>query len=295
MTFVHLLLPYWGDPDLLDRAVDSVLGQTDPDWRLTIVDDHHPSPRARTTYGEHPDARITFLRNEQNLGVTGNFERCRTLADGDLVVFLGSDDLLLPDYVAQLRRARAKHPRATIIQPGVRVIDGAGRPALGLSDRVKGWLAPRGRRPLTLAGERLAASLLRGNWLYWPSLAFDRAAVASHGFRQDLPIILDLAFVMELVLDGAELVVRDEVTFCYRRHDESASSLSFLEGSRFDDEWQFYREITDRLEARGWRRAAGVSRRRLVSRLHVLSAAPDALRRRSWRDLAGVLRRAVTR
>lgn len=295
MTFVHILLPYWGDPDLLDRAVESVLAQSDADWHLTIVDDHHPSPRARTTYGAHADARITYLRNEENLGVTGNFERCRELADGELVVFLGSDDVLLPDYVAQLRRARAAHPRATILQPGVRVIDGAGRESLGLSDRVKAWLAPRGPRPLTLAGEDLATSLLRGNWLYWPSLAFDGAAVARHRFRQDLPIILDLAFIMEMVLDGAELVVRDEVTFCYRRHDDSASSLSFAEGSRFDDEWQFYREMTDRLQARGWRRAAGVSRRRLVSRLHVLSAAPDALRRRSWHDLGDVLRRAVTR
>ena len=294
MTLVHVLLPYWGKPELLDLAVDSVLAQSDPDWRLTIVDDHHPSLRARMTYDKHPDARITYLRNEENLGVTGNFERCRTLADGDLVVFLGSDDYLLPDYVAQLRRARTEHPRATIVQPGVGVVDSQGQPSFGMSDRVKAWLVPRRPRPFTLAGEELAASLLRGNWLYWPSLAFDRSAVARHRFRQDLPIVLDLAFVMDMVLDGAELVVLEEITFCYRRHDDSASSMSFLQGSRFDDEWQFYRELTDRLETRGWSRAASVGRRRVVSRLHVLSAAPDALRRRSWRELAGVLRRAVS-
>lgn len=295
MTFVHLLLPYWGDPDLLDRAVDSVLAQSDPDWRLTIVDDHHPSPRAGSSYGEHPDRRISYLRNTENLGVAGNFERCRTMADGDLVVFLGSDDVLLPDYVAQLRRARDEHPDATIIQPGVRVIDGAGRPSFGLGERVKSWLAPRGPRPVTMAGEDLAASLLRGNWLYWPSLAFDGAAVARHSFRQDLPIVLDLAFVLDLVLDGAELVVRDEITFCYRRHEASASSVSAFEGSRFDDEWQFYRETADRLETRGWRRAARVARRRYVSRLHVLSLAPSAFRRGSWRALGDVLRTATAR
>ena len=277
---VHVVIAYWGEPELLDRAVDSVLAQTDPDWRLTIVDDHYPDLHAQQTYAAHPDARIDYVRNTQNLGLTRNFERCRTLADGDLVAFLGCDDLLLPDYVAELRRARVRHPDSTIFQPGVRVIDSDGRPSLGLSDRVKAWLTPSGTRPVTLAGEDLASSLMRGNWMYWPSLAFEHSAVADHSFRTDLPIVLDLAFVMDLVLDGAELVVLDAVTFCYRRHGDSASSLSSVRGSRFDDEKAFYREMVVRLEARGWDRAAGVARRRIVSRLNELSLVPGAVRRR---------------
>lgn len=295
MTLVHVVLPYWGDPALLDRAVGSVLAQTDPDWRLTIVDDDYPDPRAGTTYGTHADARIDYLRNGENLGVAGNFERCRALADGDLVVFLGSDDLLMPDYVAGLRRAKAAHPDATIIQPGVRVIDADDRPSTGLTERVKSRLAPSGPHPVTLTGEELAVSLLRGNWLYWPSLAFDGSAIARHTFRPDLPIILDLAFIIDLVLDGAQLVVREEVTFSYRRHDESASSVSSLGGSRFEDERRFFRETATRMEARGWNRAAGVARRRLVSRLHALSLVPAALNQRSRPALARVLRHAFSR
>lgn len=277
---VHVVVAYWGDAALLDQAVDSVLAQSDPDWRLTIVDDHYPDLRAQETYGAHPDPRVSYLRNSENLGLTRNFERCRTVADGDLVVFLGCDDLLLPGYVAELRRARLAHPDATVFQPGVRVVDGAGRPSFGLGERVKAWLAPRGPRPVTLAGEDLAASLMRGNWLYWPSLAFDRSAVTQHSFRTDLPIVLDLAFVMDMVLDGAELVVLEGVTFCYRRHGESASSISSVRGGRFDDERLFYREMVSRLEVRGWHRAAGVARRRIVSRLHELSLVPGTVRRR---------------
>jgi hypothetical protein len=123
-------------------------------------------------------------------------------------------------------------------------------------------------------------SLMRGNWLYWPSLAFEGSAVARHSFRSDLPIILDLAFVMDMVLEGAELVVLDTETFCYRRHDDSASSVSSQQGSRFDDEKLFYREMVARLESHGWNRAAGVARRRVISRLHELSLAPGAVRRR---------------
>ncbi|WP_210438363.1 glycosyltransferase family 2 protein [Nocardioides xinjiangensis] len=280
VPFLHVVLPYWGDPDLLDRAVDSVLGQSDPDWRLTIVDDHYPDLRAQETYADHPDSRIDYLRNSENIGLTRNFERCRTVADGELVTFLGGDDLLLPTYVAELRSTRARHPHATIFQPGVRVIDSTGEPSFGLGERVKAWLAPSGPRPVVLSGEDLATSLMRGNWLYWPSLAIAGAAVDRHSFRTDLPIILDLAFIMDMVLDGAELVVLDAVTFCYRRHDDSASSVSSLQGRRFDDEKLFYREMVERLSACGWHRAAGVARRRVVSRLHELSLFPGILRRR---------------
>ncbi|KRE94822.1 hypothetical protein ASG76_10570 [Nocardioides sp. Soil774] len=283
---VHVVVAYWGDPDLLDRAVDSVLAQTDGDWHLTIVDDHYPDPRAQETYQSHPDPRISYLRNGENLGLTRNFERCRSVAvaeGGDLVTFMGCDDQWLPDYVAELRRARRDHPDATIFQPGVRVIDGDGRPSNGLGERVKAWLSPSGPKPVTLSGEELAASLMRGNWLYWPSLAFERSVVGKHAFRSDLPIVLDLAFVMDMVLDGAELVVLDAVTFCYRRHDHSASYMSSVRGSRFDDEKLFYCEMVTRLEERGWPRAAGVARRRIVSRLHELSLVPAVVLRRLGR------------
>jgi glycosyltransferase involved in cell wall biosynthesis len=295
VTLVHLLLPYWGDPLLLDQTVASVLAQTDPQWRLTIVDDAYPDLRAQATYADHPDPRITYHRNAENLGVSGNFERCRRMADGDLVVFLGSDDLLLPGYVSGMRTALAAHPDATMIQPVVRVIGDDGLPSNGLAERMKARLAPRGPRPLTLAGEDLAVSLLRGNWLYWPSIAFARDAIARHSFRSDLPVILDLAIIMELVLDGGRLVLRPEETFCYRRHEASASSVSALHGSRFDDERRFYRETAARLEAHGWHRAAAVARHRVVSRLHAVSLLPGAARVRSRAGVATVLRHALSR
>ncbi len=295
MTLVHFLLPYWGDAALLDVAVSSVLAQSDHDWRLTIVDDHHPDPRAGNTYANHRDHRIEYLRNTENLGVAGNFEHCRTLADGELVVFLGSDDVLLPDYVAGMRRARNENPEATIIQPRVRVIGGDGTPAVSLVERVKARLTPAHERPLVLSGEDLAVSLLRGNWLYWPSLAFDADAVRRHAFRADLPIILDLAFIIDLVLDGAALVLREEETFCYRRHEASASSLSSLHGTRFDDERRYYRQVAEQLQAHGWSRAAAVARHRVISRLHALSLTPAALTQRSGRGLGAVLRHAFSR
>ena len=34
---LDILVPYWGDPDLMRETVDSVLAQDGNDWRLTVV------------------------------------------------------------------------------------------------------------------------------------------------------------------------------------------------------------------------------------------------------------------
>lgn len=291
---LHVLVPYWGDPAVLDATVASVLAQTDPRWRLTIVDDGYPDPTARETYGDHADPRIGYVRNERNLGIAGNFERCRTLATGRLAMFLGCDDLLDDDFVATVWELHAAHPDVEMIQVGVRVVDDAGRESHGLSDRVKALIRPRVTGPTVLGGEELAASLLRGNWLYWPSLVFRVDALARRSFRPDYPIILDLALILDAVADGDRLLLAPHVCFAYRRHDDSASSVSLLQGDRFADERRYFAEVAASLRSHGWPRAARAARTHWTSRLHAVALLPQALRARSRTATARVLRHVVS-
>ncbi len=291
--WLHLVVPYWGDPELLDRTVASVLAQTDPRWQVTVIDDCYPDRRAHQTWGAHPDTRITYLRNETNLGVAGNFERARQLASGPLVAFLGCDDLLHPSYVAHVHRVHDAHPEADIIQLGVTVIDGEGRPTNGLTEQIKGRLMPSGSGPRELAGEQLARSLLRGNWLYWPALAFTYEALQRVRFREDLPTILDLALILDLVATGSRLVVDPVVCFSYRRHAQSASSLGLHTGERFAEDRAFFAEAARRADDLGWHSAARAARRRWISRLHALSLAPAALRLRSPAQARAIVRHAL--
>ncbi|PVG81482.1 glycosyl transferase [Nocardioides gansuensis] len=290
---MHLLVPYWGEPALLDATVESVLAQTDPHWSLTIVDDCYPDHTAGERYGAHPDPRIRYLRNERNLGTAGNFERCRQLVEHELAAFPGCDDLLLPDYVARVRELHLRFPSAAFFQPGVRVVGGDGEEVRGLTERVKAWLAPDGPFPRMVAGEALATSLLHGNWLYWPSLAFRADVIRDRPFRPDLPIILDLALILDLVLSGEQLVVDDHACFAYRRHDASASATARFDGHRFSDEDRFHHEVEQRLDALGWRRARRAARLHATSRLHALTLLPGVLRSGSREQVRELLRHAV--
>lgn len=291
---VQVIVPYWGDPAYLFAAVDSVQAQSNPNWRLIVVDDAYPDPLVGDVLRADPDPRISYLRNEVNLGVAANFERCRLLADEEFVVFLGADDLLGSDYVQRVIDDFDRFPEAAIVQVGVRVIDGAGRPVRPLGDRVKAAVAPRVRAVTEFSGENLAITMLLGNWLYWPSLAFRTERLARYAFRQDYDIDLDSALVLEMVCAGERLVVDPYVCFDYRRHAASASSAAIHDGSRLAEDRQYYADMAELMAGRGWRRAARTARLRPTSRLHALTLLPAAARARDAGAAAELLRHTLS-
>ena len=288
---LEVFVPFWGDPGLLTATVDSVRAQTDPRWTLTVVDDCYPDPSVAETFARETDPRVRYLRNPHNLGIAANFQRCLDLASGTAVVFLGCDDVLEPEYVARAHETLAAFPQADIFQPGVRVIDAEGAEVVPLGDRVKRWLTPRTHGPVVLSGQDLAASLLRGNWLYWPSLMFRTSAVQEHAFRQDLPIILDLALVIDMVADGSALVLDPRVSFSYRRHTTSLSGVALSDGSRFAQDRRYFSDAAAQMRRLGWPRAERAARVRLTSRLHALTLVPGALS--SPEDRARALRQVL--
>jgi len=239
------------------------------------------------------DDRVSYHRNPRNLGTTGNFQRCLDLATGSHVVFLGCDDVLMSNYVASVRRAVARHPDASVIQPRVAVIDVVGRRIRPLADRVKRAIGPRAGGDVCLEGESLAASLMRGNWLYFPSLCWRRDRILEHGFRQDLPVTLDLALLAKVVLDGGRLVVTAEEAFCYRRHSTSLSSSTAREADRFQEEANLLDELARAFDRAGWRRAARAARGHLMSRLHAVMHIPRAVARRDRSATRRLIRHVV--
>ncbi|VXB55875.1 Glycosyl transferase [Arthrobacter sp. 9AX] len=278
---LDIFIPYWGDPNYMKLAIDSVLAQDTDDWLLTIVDDAYPDDEVQLYVKTLEDERITYIRKEANQGITENFRTCISLASQNIVVVMGCDDVLLPNYVSTILRAGRNYPDAAIIQPGVCVIDEAGNPTNPLTDVVKQRLVrPRGRGARLVGGEDLAVSLLHGDWLYWPSLAFRRESISRFDFRDGFPVIQDLALVMDMVLDGAALLIEPEVCFAYRRHTSSASGAKLLDGSRFDGERDYFDLAAQLCEAKGWQKAGRAARLRLTSRAHALLFVPYAVRQK---------------
>lgn len=293
---VHVLIPFYGDLGLLQEAVRSVLAQQDPRWLLTVVDDRYPDPAVAVWFQEAvDDPRVRYVRNEVNLGANRNFQRCLDLAEAEHITILGGDDLLMPHYIGVVLAAFAAEPGAAMVQPGVSVVDASGEPRRTLTDSIKSALAGGGRRHRVRGGERLATSLLHGDWLYFPALCWHTDTARRAGFTPGLDTIMDLSLILDIVTEGGTLVTVPTPAFWYRRHAASESSWRATGGSRFAEERDFFLATAKRYEHRGWPRAARAARWHLTSRLHALSLLPRAVARRERSSAAALLGHAVGR
>lgn len=290
---VDIFLPFYGDPGLLKLTVASILAQTDRDWRLTVVDDGYPDDSIPGYFAALGDPRVRYQRNETNLGANRNYQKCLGLAEHELVVIMGADDLMLPNYVETITAVHRRFPEAAVIQPGVRVIDENGAPVRTLVDVAKQkYYMPKIAETTELRGESLAASLLNSNWLYFPSLCFRRSAATSVGFQEGLNVVQDLALVIELIARGDSIAVDPDVCFEYRRHRASDSSWRALEGTRFIEERDYFLQAAERMNEVGWPKAARAARRHVSSRLHAATLLPKAARARHKTGLRNLSRHA---
>lgn len=289
------MMPFYGRFDHFQQAVESVISQSDPDWRLVIVDDVYPDLAPGVWAQGLADERITYLRNEENLRPSRNYRKCVSLMRSEYAVLMGCDDVMLPNYVRRVKELIAQFPDSSIVQPGVTVIDTDGRPSRPLADRAKGWYRMRSRGPSAHSGEKLATSLLRGNWTYFPSLVWRTTELHRHGFRVDLDVVQDLAMLLEIAKGGGVLVVDDEACFNYRRHAASVSAMTGSDGSKFAQERTLFDEAARDCAALGWPRAARAARHHFTSRINALTEFPAAVRAANPQGRRALLRHVFGR
>ena len=275
---LDIFIPYWGDPDYMKETVSSVLAQDNDDWLLTVVDDAYPSDEIQIFMSGFVDSRVKYIRKNVNEGITSNYRTCVSLASQHVMVILGCDDVLLPNYVDTVLAAHKLFPQAAVIQPGVQIIDEKSEVVSTLADTVKQRIVrPKGKSRQVLSGERIATNLMHGDWLYWPALAFRTDKLRSVDFRDGFPIIQDLALVMDLIYQGEQLLLDPTLCFSYRRHSDSASSAKLIDGSRFAGERLYFALAAAQAKELGWYRAARSAQLRLTSRAHALTLLPKAL------------------
>jgi glycosyltransferase involved in cell wall biosynthesis len=116
--FFSVVIPTYQRPDLLPRAVDSVLRQTFADWEIIISDDE--PTEGETWQLMHrlaaTDPRIRITRNPGPAhGQTPNVNHAFAQARGRWIKPLWDDDELLPECLAYFRAAIESQPDVVYI------------------------------------------------------------------------------------------------------------------------------------------------------------------------------------
>jgi glycosyltransferase involved in cell wall biosynthesis len=291
-------IPFYQGRAYLQRAIASVLRQNNPAWQLLVCDDCGPEPEIAQLVRSYADPRIRYHRNEYNLGMAGNWNRCLDLAATDLVNLLHADDELLDGYADVMIRAAQRHPHAVAFFCRARIIDEHSRPCFSFPDFVKRFLVPRSGGTLRLRGRRAVEALLRGDFIMCPTVCYRKSVLGSRRFSFSWRQVQDLEFFLRLLLDGDLLVGLPEVAYAYRRHPGNATSAQTHTLLRFDEESRLYDQLGQAAARRGWRRAARLAAHKGIIKLNLLyCVAADLLHLRpnqAWRKLS-FLRRLHSR
>jgi glycosyltransferase involved in cell wall biosynthesis len=262
-------IPFYKGHDFLRRAIESVCRQSSPDWRLIVCDDG-PEPGTADLVASFGDPRMRYLRNEHNLGMAGNWNRCLDAADTDLVNLLHNDDELLPNYVELMLRAGRDFPDAAAFFCRAKVIDAGSRETFSFVDFVKGFLVPRSGRPLVLRGRDAVARLMRGNFIMCPTVCYRKGRIPANPFRPEWRMVLDLDFFARLLLDGEYLVGLPDTAFAYRRHAGNATEAYTASLVRFEEESRLHDLIAEAARDHGWPEVARTAARKWVIKLNLL-------------------------
>src|SRR5262245_50428881 len=125
---VSVCVPTYNRSRYLREAIESALVQTFADFELLVVDNcsTDDTPEVAAAFAAR-DRRVRYVRNERNLGLAGNFNRCVELAQGEYVALLHDDDLYLPEMLATTVGALDAHPEAAFAYGAAEEIDDAGR------------------------------------------------------------------------------------------------------------------------------------------------------------------------
>ena len=104
-AFISYVIPVYKRADLLEKTLYSVLNQqkVDFEWNIVIVDNEAGEVNDTQRLIEKISSdKIVYYRNEENIGVDGNYNRCIEIAKSPWVAMIHGDDLIMDDHLKKL-------------------------------------------------------------------------------------------------------------------------------------------------------------------------------------------------
>jgi glycosyltransferase involved in cell wall biosynthesis len=262
-------IPYYKGITYLENAIQSVVNQDNPNWKMIVMDDRGGED-AESLVKSFSDERLTYVRNGSTLGMSANWNKALSLVTTELVTILHADDELLPNYTDVVTALMVEHPEATAVHCRTVIINEQGNRTLSLPDMVKKIVRPRGKKNVVTYGELGLWSLAKGQWIFCPTMCYRQSLIPSEKFSSDWMMVLDLELMSRILLDGGSIVGSPVVAYRYRRHSSNQTVKLTNSNKRFEEEIKLLDIISRQCSDRGWDRAARSARRKIVIRFHML-------------------------
>ena len=238
---VSICIPAYNSARYIRKTVEAALTQTYPNLEVLVVDDCSVDETV-ACLRDITDPRFRLIVNEENLGMTGNWNKCVENCRGEYIKLIPSDDLLYPDSVKKSVRYLKKHEDVKLVITGIDLIDNddkkigsyAGWPFAGVFD-----------------GKMLAKfSIMLNNFFGNPVGAMFRKSdfQRTGGFDERIPYILDFDLWLSLAGMGNVAVIPEHLCGFRVRSD---SNTGVMTGKRGADYTAEHARLIDKHSERG--------------------------------------------
>ncbi len=181
-----VVITAYNEEELVGAAIGSVLAQTEADIELIVVDDGSEDATAEVVREFTSDSRLRLL-SQENRGLSAARNAGVAAAGAELVAFLDSDDLFLPDYLERMGSALAERPDAGFAYTDAWLLDDEGdrfaRPS------AMSWNHPPADPPAD--PEAFLRLLIESNFIFVAATARRAALEAAGPFDESLSAVED--------------------------------------------------------------------------------------------------------
>ena len=148
---VSICIPTYNRAGFISKAIDSALAQSYRNIEVLVVD-NASQDNIELVIDKYQDPKLKFFKNNQNLGMYGNFNRCIELSKGEYIHILHSDDYIDSDFTKTCVEFMESHPRVRMTFGSAWYLSNNEQRKVAASDKDIIYPAPEGFREILSVG-----------------------------------------------------------------------------------------------------------------------------------------------
>jgi len=230
---VSICIPTYNRASMVSDAIKSALNQTYSPIEVMVVD-NASSDNIEEVISSFHDPRLKFVKNDKNLGLFGNFNRCIELAKGKYIHILHSDDWIDPGFTETCTRFLESHPDVVMTFTSLVLHTPENQNLLKVSDKTEIYPPPSGFRQI----------LLRQSFIGCPSVMVRSEIYDTIGrFSLEYPYSADYYQWLKISWQYSIAYIQDACLH-YRQGEHSESyRLLFTSPSGYADTLKIYIQL----------------------------------------------------
>lgn len=232
---ISVCIPAYNYAHFIPFALESILSQRFEDFELIVVDDcsqDHTEEIVRQFQG---DKRLSFEKNERNLGMVANWNKCLSKAAGEYIKFVFADDMLASDEaLGRMAGVLDSDPSVSLVASARHLMDSESR-TVGLASHFPGELIADGADVISRCLKE------NSNLIGEPTAVMFRKADGLRGFNERYQQLVDLEMWFHLLEKGRFAFIAQPLA-SFRIHsgqktNENAAALKYV-----DDQYLLFRQ-----------------------------------------------------